>query len=453
MHLMVAARHVTAGPRVESDIVSSGQRVRLATIETALFLAAALLYWTDILRLIFPGTDGTSAVFRLTHFAFYGLFLVALSRDLRGLREALSATALLVAFLLLPLTSALWSINPTETAQRAIAVMGSSLFGYYVATQVAGRTTLRLLAVTATVAAALSLLLIFFVPSMGRMSEGEYVNVWSGAWVHKNGMGQMCGLGVLICLIVLTSEGVRRNWLIVIGLLLNLILLAGSRSLTAQMVIVVSVVLLFTVGRFVRFIFANAPLIAVLVAPTLLYGVATLSADDVLRLLTSFGKDATLSSRLPLWQILFGFIGDRFWLGYGYEAFFTDANFVVQIIEQRLHFRPWYSHNGYIEIWLALGGVGFLMMTALFLRFTWRAGRLIYSNDRDPLLQLCFIYVPIFLMQNTAEVTILQRNSMSWSLFVMLYVYAALATRELNRRDVSHPLRVSVAQPSRLSIA
>ena len=89
-------------------------------------------------------------------------------------------------------------INPQETAQRAVAVLGSSLFGYYAATQVAAlHDTCACLALTATIAARLSVFLIVFVPSMGRMSEGEYVNVWSGAWIHKNGMGQMCGLGVL----------------------------------------------------------------------------------------------------------------------------------------------------------------------------------------------------------------------------------------------------------------
>jgi exopolysaccharide production protein ExoQ len=437
----------------DGDLIAPGQRAHLPTGESVLFVAAAFLYWTDFLRLLFPGTDGVSAVYRLTHFAFYGLFLAALMRDVRSFKAAIHNTGLLIVFLMLPLVSTFWSINPSETTQRAITLMGSSLFGYYAATQVAGRTTLRLLALTATIAAALSFVLIFFVPSIGRMSEGEYVNVWSGAWVHKNGMGQMSGLGVLICLVVLMREGLKHNGLIGVGLLLNAILLAGSRSLTSQLVIVTSVVLLLTVGRFVRFVFANAALLAVLFAPPVIYLGATHSLDDLLQVLTSFGKDATLSSRLPLWQILMQYISERFWFGYGYEAFFTDGNFVVQVIEQRLFFRPWYSHNGYIEIWLALGAVGFGLMAALFVRFCWLTGRLVYRDDKAPLFQLCFVYVPIFLLQNTAEVTILQRNSMNWSLFVMLYVYIALASHSARNGEASQRKTVDVASPSRLSIA
>ena len=432
---------------------SDGQRARLPMAETVLFVAAALLYWTDILRLLFPGTDGTSAVFRLTHFAFYALFVAAITRDLSAFARALASAWLLVILLLMTLVSTTWSTYPDETLQRGVALLGSSLFGVYAATQVSARTTLRLLGLTSTIAAALGLVLIALVPSMGLMSEGEYVNVWSGAWIHKNGMGQMCGLGALICLIVLMADGVRRNPLLVVGLALNLFLLAGSRSLTSQLVTVVSVVMLFTVGQWLRFVVRNAVVIGLLAAGPLVYAAATLSLDDALGLLTSFGKDATLSSRLPLWQILVDFISERFWLGYGYEAFFVEDHYATRIIESRLHFRPYYSHNGYIELWLALGAVGFALMAALFLRFTWLAGRMLYRDDRAPQFLLAVIYVPIFLLQNTAEVTILQRNSMSWILFVMLYVYVALAARDDRLGRSLSVSRASQPMPRRLSVA
>ena len=450
---MPTARALAQSDTTADATASAGQRTHVPTAEMVLFVAAALLYWTDILRLLFPGTDGTSAVFRLTHFTFYGLYVLAILRALGDFRRALAQTWLLVAFLLLPMASALWSVYPEETIQRAIAVLGSSLFGYYAATQVAPLTTLRLFGVTATLAALLSIVLIVFIPSMGHMSEGEYVNVWSGAWVHKNGMGQMCGLGALICLIVLMTDGVRRNGFLIVGLAINLLLLAGSRSLTSQLVTVVSIVLLFTVGRFLRFVVRHALVIMLLAAAPIGYAAFTLTLDHVFGMLTSFGKDATLSSRLPLWQILVEFINEKFWLGFGYEAFFIEANYTTRIIESRLHFRPYYSHNGYIELWLALGAVGFAIMTALFLRFAWQSSRLLYRDERAPLFLLCFIYSPIFLLQNTAEVTILQRNSMSWTLFVMLYVCVALASHEMRRRDAGVTHRAVPRVTPRLAIA
>lgn len=450
---MPVAQSIERAELISDAAAAPRQREQLSASESVLFVTATLLYWTDILRLLFPGTEGTSAVFRLTHFAFYGLTILALLRAPGAVGRALVATWLLVVFLLMPLVSTQWSDYPQETSQRAIAVLGSSLFGYYAATQVAALTTLRLLGLTSMIAAVLGIVLIVFVPSMGLMSEGEYINVWSGAWIHKNGMGQMCGLGALICLIVLVTDGVRRNPLLVVGLAVNLFLLAGSRSLTSQLVTLVSIVMLFTVGRWLRFIVRHGLIIGLLLAPVIVTAAFTVTLDDAFGLLASFGKDATLSSRLPLWQILVGFIDERFWLGYGYEAFFTEANYTTRIIESRLHFRPYYSHNGYIELWLALGAVGFAIMTALFLHFTWRAGRLLYRHDGAPMLLLSLIYVPIFLMQNTAEVTILQRNSMSWTLFVTLYVYVALAARQLLCGCDVVVRSAILARPSRLTVA
>jgi exopolysaccharide production protein ExoQ len=430
----------------------AGQRGRLPWFELAFLLLASLNYWTDLLRLMFPGTESASIAFRLVHFSFYGAFVIVLLRNSATTWAVARRVPLLLAFLMLPLASALWSINPGETTTRAIALIGSSLFGLYVATQVQPLLALRVLAWTSTIAAALSLVLIFAFPSIGLMSEGEYVNVWSGAFIHKNGLGQMTALGAIISIIVLLCDGLRRNRLIAVGLVLNLVLLAGSRSLTSQLVFLASLVLIATVGRFVRFVFRHSGLLVLAAAPVVIFIAATVSIDDVFVLLASAGKDASMSSRVPLWQLLAGFIEQNYWLGWGYEAFFTDANFAFRIIEAKLHFKPYYSHNGYIETWLALGAIGFAMMLALFLRFGWMAATQLYREDRNPLYLLCFVYVPVFLIQNAAEVTILQRNSMSWSLFVMLYVMLARSAAAQLEQPRSVALGLHNARPRRLPV-
>jgi exopolysaccharide production protein ExoQ len=425
--------------------VPDGQRETLALWETVYILAASLNYWTDLLRLTFPGVDSASVAFRVVHFAFYGGFAMLLMRRPAVFGDMLRQLPLLVAFLVLPLVSVLWSVNAPETMTRAIALLGSSLYALYLAAQLRPLLVLRLLAWTAALAAAISLVLIFAFPSIGLMSEGEYVNVWSGAFVHKNGLGQMTALGGIISIIVLLADGVRRNPIVVCGLALNLFLLAGSRSLTSQLVFLACVALIFTLGQCLRFVVRWWVPLALVSAPLVVGLVATATPDHLLWVLSSTGKDATMSSRVPLWQILIGFIDDHFWLGWGYEAFFTDANFAIRVIEAKLHFKPYYSHNGYIELWLALGAVGMVMILLLFGRFAVLAVRRLYADDRNPLFLLCFVYVPVFLIQNTAEVTILQRNSMSWCLFVLLY---ALLVREAGR--AKRPLSGRLQTPAAL---
>jgi exopolysaccharide production protein ExoQ len=150
----------------------------------------------------------------------------------------------------------------------------------------------------------------------------------------------------------------------------------------------------------------------------------TMSLDDIVDLLASAGKDATMSSRLPLWQILVNFMEGHAWLGFGYEAFWTEDNPLVRVIEGKLHFRPHYSHNGYIELWLGLGFIGLAMMAALLVDFWRRIFSRLTASDRDPVALFALAYGLTFLLQNTAEVTILMRNHMSWGLFVLFYLLA-----------------------------
>jgi O-antigen ligase len=237
------------------------------------------------------------------------------------------------------------------------------------------------------------------------------------------------------------TDGLRRNVWLLIGLVLSALLLAGSRSLTAQVVFVASVLLLVTIGPFVRVLVDHAVWLGLLLAPLLLLAVTSLSVDDLFEWLSLAGKDATMSSRLPLWQLLQPFLADRFWLGHGYEAFWGEGHHALRVIEAKLYFKPHYAHNGYIELWLGLGAAGFALTAAVFIAFAVRAVRRLYADQRDPAWLLALVYVPMFLIQNIAEATILQRNSMNWVLFVWLALVLAIAARQRRapQADASDP--------------
>jgi exopolysaccharide production protein ExoQ len=393
-------------------------------------VAAMLIYWTDVLRLVFPGEVGTaSAAFRLTHFAIYGVVALLLAREWARCRQLIVEAPLLVLLLLLPLVSMLWSIDPQETLQRSIAVIGSSLFGIYLATQFSQLQTLRLLAVAAMLAALLSLVLIVAVPSIGITQTEEYYGTWKGAYSHKNGFGQMTALGAVVCaLLIGRVDGVTRQ-IAIVGFCLNLLLLAGSRSLTAQMLFAFSILTMFFAGTIIRFAAKNQG-VALLVATalSLLLWVA-FSVDDATGMLATFGKDANLSARWPMWQSLLPFIEQKFWLGFGYEAFWTNNNYAVAIITKQLNFRPHYGHNGIIELLLGLGALGTLLFFAVFVNFVRQAVVLLRDNPDRPLYLLGVVFALAMGIHNTFESTILQRNAMTWNLFVMLAAYHAMAAR------------------------
>jgi exopolysaccharide production protein ExoQ len=421
------------------------------SVETAFVLIACLVYWTDILRLLFPGdASETSAAFRLSFFAFYGISAALIARRLDLARAAVNSALPLMMLLVLPLLSTIWSIHPQETFNRSIAVIGSSAFGLYVATQIGKKRALRLLALTATLAAVFSLFLILAIPSFGITQTEEYFGTWKGAYSHKNGFGQMTALGAITCVLAVLNFNGRDRAIYLAGFVLNLVLLAGSKSLTAQILVVVCLSAIFTIGRFVGVIVRNAGLVALLTAPLLLWFFMTFNADDMLQLIVLFGKDASLTSRLPMWQALMPFVDERFWLGYGYSAFWTDGTYTVAIIAQQLHFQPFYSHNGIIELWLGLGAVGVALFAVAFIRFVYLAFALLVRDATDPIYLLSFAFSIIMILQNTAESTILQRNSLSWTLFVMLSVYLSHDGRRYQAsRNRANMQRQPTDDPSR----
>ena len=397
-------------------------------LEQVFVVATALIFWTDSLALAFPGElDAPSFVFRTTVLGIYGIVLVLLARRPVVFRRALVVSPALMALLFMPALSAIWSIEPDVTLHRSFALLGSSMFGVYLATHLPLTRTLFLLGIAGTLAALISLILIGAVPRIGIMQGGEYLGVWRGAYHHKNAFGQMTALGAIVCWLALQNTHGSGAFVFGAGLAMNLLLLAGSKSFTAQFLFIVCAVILFSAGAFVRGLVNNFLVLLPFLAIASIGATIAISGYDVAGLLFSLGKDATLSARVPMWQEILPFANDRFWLGYGYEVFWRAGHYPIDIITQRIRFNPVYAHNGLLELWLGLGITGVAIFCAAFAQFIVYAGAMLYRAPKHPIYLLSVVFIVMTVLQNVSEVTLLQRNSMSWILFVMLSV--VLATR------------------------
>jgi len=111
-----------------------------------------------------------------------------------------------------------------------------------------------------------------------------------------------------------------------------------------------------------------------------------------LLLLGRSDESESLSGRTLIWPELIRFARERFWLGYGYEAFWTPAH--IEAISDELGWGLREAHNGYLEMWLWLGaiGVGLLLCAGIAaLSSTWRALRA--TSDSVYLLPLGLLVV------------------------------------------------------------
>lgn len=397
-------------------------------LTTAAFIAS--LYSCEILRMMFDANFGSLApIYRELSLALYAVTLVLLARQGKAALATILIAPELMGLLLLPVLSTLWSMSPSDTSVRAVALIGSSMFGYYLVARFSPIEILRIVVFASLATAALSLFLIFALPSYGLSTDPAWLGAWRGAYLHKNGMGAWASAGsALATLLLMLETGRRPRWQIA-ALVLNLFLLLGSRSVSSLITYVASV--MAVIG--LRMLFGTLKSVAVrfllCLAPLVIALVIAVDLDTVASLIETFGRDATLSGRIPLWQSVWGFVEEKFWFGHGYEAFWIQGHVSIDVIERLIHYRPAYSHNGVLELLLSLGLIGLLTFAAIAAVYCRRLIRLLAADRAPVVANVALLWLVVLIVRNTSEAGLLERDQIRWVVFVALYLLLAKASR------------------------
>lgn len=401
--------------------------------ESIFVIAATVMLSTNIAEILLQrGPSGGSypAQVRLLFLAIYAVAAVLVFRSRPALPTLVATSPVLLMALALPAVSILWSFDRGESIERVVAMTGTSLFGIYLGLNHTLGRIVYLVAVGLAVAAALNMAAILAVPAIGIAHEGPWAGTWIGFTFHKNGLGACAALGcILIGFAATDSRGVVRL-LLCAALVLAFVLLIGSRSTTA-LVGAASATFLALWARFLQRLPREAPVLSLLVGFAIVVALAGfVSAGVVEDALTAVGKRSDLSSRIPIWEIVWTYIQQRYWLGYGFEAFWTPDNPAMGQIERALYFLPFYSHNGLLETWLNGGLVLVMVVAGLLLLTIQRSARLVFRWRELAIAIFPLSYCLYFIAMNFAESSILSRNSMTWVLMVAIAAFVGKWVRQ-----------------------
>ena len=359
---------------------------------------------------------------RLIYFPAYaaGLFLVltALPRTIEGLVQS----PLLLVLLGLVAVSWFWSVDPSATVRRFVALGFTSLGGVALAARFRWPTFAELVATAFAVLAVLSVLMALAKPEWGLMTR-EFPGAWRGLWLEKNNLGgnMTVGFGFCVAAAVLAPQR-RKMW--AAFALLCVLLVAASTSKTSL------VVLLLTVGcmGFVWLVH-RGPAAGVsaawagLVGLFLIAAIWLFAADAVFDFL---GKDATLTGRTEIWDGINRVMVGHAWTGYGYGAIWddTDAFAPLAWITHYAGFRANHAHNGWMEIWLNIGLIGVIAFGLWFIETWMRTLWATFSGDAGAWVALPF--VAAYSIAMLTESITLNWHDMRWVLFVAVAVKLAL---------------------------
>ncbi|MEM9925447.1 MAG: O-antigen ligase [Cyanobacteria bacterium P01_D01_bin.50] len=359
------------------------------------------------------GETNTSLILVLFFFNYLITFFLLILRWKKVIRVMKKEK---IIFLLVGIAvfSFVWSYLPKKTFTRGIAIIGTTLFGIYIASRYTIKQQLQLLGWMYGIAVIFSFVFIAAIPNWGIMS-GIHEGRWRGIYNHKNTLGKVIVPGITVFLL-LAFNSKKYSWLFWMAFSLAFILLVRSSSTSSLLngVCLIAASISFRIFRW-RDNLMVPTTIAMVSFGTIFYVIVSVTTEAILKAL---GKDTTLTGRGDMWPYIFEMIGQKPFLGYGYGAFWYGPDTPSFYIWQATGWTPPNSHNGFLDLWLQIGLIGLLIYIFGYLAIT--LPKALYwlrvtktSEGFWPLT-----YMTYMLLANISETTLMIQNDIFWVLYV-----------------------------------
>jgi O-antigen ligase len=294
----------------------------------------------------------------------------------REFLELMKSNAIVVSWPALACLSAAWSFAPGMSLYHGLQLFMTVMVGFMLLMWADLKDILRLLFYSLFVCAVLSLVYVQLNPHLGLNEFGE----WLGVFPHKNVLGGMMALMILVGLPLLFQGW--RPLLTIAGLALAALLLSLSRSAAALSALVPTLLFFPVVVAFRKgwaAVLITVALMIIAVSLSLLF-VEDMNIDLIETALSKLGKDSTLTGRTILWDIGSEAFDSRPWLGFGFKGYWegagTSAPYLRFVIGQDL----WFFHNNFIEVAVAFGFIGPVILGLGYCFLFYRAAKLLLGD-------------------------------------------------------------------------
>jgi exopolysaccharide production protein ExoQ len=388
------------------------------------------------------GSPGSLTVQILTG----SIFLVAGGLFLCSRRTSDMALGTWPIFLMpaMAFASMLWSPDPEFTLRKSIALTGTVLFGFLIATVLNTKDAVRLLGRVLSLTILLSVIWVFLYPHYGVHSAADQIELglvgdWRGVFSHRTALGHVAGLTIALLISsgsLIWSSSVIRYGIMALSVVCIIEADSGGGFLTAAIVpsalLVTQALIRLKPARRRGTVLA---LLLVAILPLMLFVPKLLPT-----LLSVLNKQPDLTGRIPLWDALLVLAQEHLLLGYGYAA-----GFVYEVQPRVLAATGStyaHCHNGYLEVLMAFGYFGLGICLAVIIWLLTATGRLVVAPPAHlgHLSAFPFIVVMYMLGTNCFESTLITESSYAVALLALA---AGLATRaKIEVRDL-HALTAS----------
>lgn len=339
---------------------------------------------------------------------------VDFSRDWAATASALSLS-LFACWMLL---SAFWSIAPTVTPLAAMLMVATLGVGVWLGRgPTAGELTVGLfLGCQALVV--MSAIYVALTP------RGVYLTQWVGVFASRNSLGPIATFGLMLWLALAQQAFRHLSQVAAVGYVslavFDVVVSVGARSSTSIVALLAAVAVLGAgalsaraKSTGMRFLLPGA-----MVAGAV--GVATALAWPAVAAAV-LGRDTSFSDRRVIWDYLVATTSGRFDRGFGYSAFWTDADLVYPLYELTGSVYD-SAHSTFVEVYVAGGLVAVATLVAAAAIAVFRISRW-WIRTGDPAAATWAAMLAFCLVENTSE-SMITYHSIFW-LLVIAATFAA----------------------------
>ncbi len=379
--------------------------------------------------------DGTPLDRAVTFLLMGAGFIVLLRRGISW-ASVLRNNLALWLFFLYCVISITWSDFPFVAFKRWFKFFGDPIMVLVVLTD---RDPLRaveiVLRAMANLLLPLSVLFIKYYPHLGRgYDDWTGMASYTGVTTNKNVLGfvlMVCGLSLVWRIYKgwgaesgnkIDNVGIPFLLLGTVGWLFSMV-----NSKTSLICFLLAIALFFILGlpNIRRYLGVY------LVTGTVVFVVLQSTMNITGLIITSAGREETLTGRTELWAVLLSMQAHPMF-GFGFESFWLGER--LAMLQDRWYFKPNQAHSGYLELYLNLGWVGYLFLGGVVFSCYLKLKKLLalgpHMNDWVVFGRVGMAYLFVYLLYNYTEAAFKSPHL----LFVFFLIFAMC---DVSRRVVA----------------
>ena len=335
---------------------------------------------------------------------------------------------LLTLLALFTICSAAWSQEPVRSAMNGCFYLIETLFAFYLVLKFETEEIISLIMMTGVVISITGLIMVFLFPQYAVAQSVRDGIAWTGLFSDRTSTGKAM-VFLLSPAVIFRRRSLKYHHLGYILLIVFLVFMAHAA--TARVITMLYFGLMGSVYLYGKFGRRSSLVIAglLLSAGVLIAGVGILFLPQVLNAL---GRNATLSGRTEIWNLVLQSIGKRPLLGYGFYAFWLGLKGESARLIVGTNWVFGYAHNGILEIWLQLGAVG----VGLFFITLFQAVRNAWTCLRagcPPGFQWYIGIIALTMLYNVDESTVLWPIDLLSILYLVAYSALSIRARQIRQ--------------------